>query len=91
MRRKLTPASLAMVVAILLTVLPAERVNAVDAEVHYTITFVCVIGPNPGVIGEWTRPCQGEMYGWGVAPYSCATGNPNYCCETDVSYGDPCD
>lgn len=91
MGRKLTTTSVGVALAILVALLPAGKMNAVDAEVHYTVTFVCVVGPNPGVVGEWTRPCQGELYGWGAPPYGCTPGNPNYCCVTDISYGDLCE
>ena len=80
-------AALALVVALL----PAERVNAVDSEIHYTVTFVCIVSPQPGVVGEWTRPCQGELYGWGAPPYGCTPGNPNHCCSTTITYGDLCE
>lgn len=91
MKRNLSSTSMGIAIALIIALLPAESVNAVDAEVHYTVTFVCIVGPNPGVVGEWTQPCQGEMYGWGAAPHSCTLGNPNYCCETDVTFGEPCE
>lgn len=88
MKRKLTSILQALVLVVAL--IPAHQTRAIDSEIHYTVTFVCIVGPNPGVIGEWTRDCNSELTGWGTPPYQCE-GNPSYCCETDVTFGDPCD
>lgn len=89
MGRKIT--SIVAALAFVIAIIPAQRADAVNAETFYTVTFVCIMSPPPGVVGEWTNPCQGEMYGWGAAPYGCTPGNPNSCCSTSVTYGENCD
>lgn len=88
MGRKLT--SVLVALAFVVVLIPAPRAQAIDSEIYYTVWFDCVIGPNLGPIGEWTAPCQGQMYGWGAAPNTCP-GNPPHCCYTTIDYGPACE
>jgi hypothetical protein len=83
MGRKLTLAVMALTLVAVLA--PAPQANAINSEVFYTVMLECQCWCPAG---EWTRPCEGGMYGWGQAPY---TGDPSYCYKTYVTYGDPCD
>ena len=87
MRKKLT--SIATSIALVLILIPAPQAQAVNSEIFYTIRYTCICSPScptGQVVGEWTRPCQGEMYGWGVQPYQYTS-----CHSTEVTYGDLCE
>ena len=73
-------------IALVLALIPTQQTFAVNSVIYYTVRYVCICGPCPPIVGEWTRECDGTFYGWGVAPY---TSDP--CLRTDVSYGDMCE
>lgn len=89
MQRKLT--SLIVAMALVVALVPTRQTYAINREKYYTVTFVCIISPPPGVVGEWTKYCDGSMGGWGAPPYGCTPGNPSSCCETTVTLGPICD
>jgi hypothetical protein len=82
MGRKLSSILTALVLVAVL--IPASQVNAIDSEIYYTVMLECQCWCPAG---EWTKPCEGEKYGWGIEPYE---GEPSNCYRTYVSYGDPC-
>ena len=72
--------------ALLLVFVLPPPVLAVNSEIQYTVTYVCIcLGCYGMVVGEWTRACDGSMYGWGVQPYE-----PASCYSTAKTYGDMC-
>jgi hypothetical protein len=83
MGRKLTSIVTAMVLVAAL--IPAPRTNAVNSEIFYRVDLECQCWCTSG---EWTKPCEGEMYGWGIPPYG---GEPPQCYHTYVTYGEICD
>jgi len=72
MLRKLVALTVLSLAMLFILILP-QRVEAVNAVMHYTVYSGC-FGPIAGIVsGEWTRDCDGEWYGWGDRPgeYSC--------------------
>jgi len=78
--------STALVVAMSLVValFPTGRAESLPShETIYTQWYDCVIGPYPGVVGEWVSDCRNEFYGWGDPPGA-------ECTYTVVSQGESC-
>jgi hypothetical protein len=83
MGRRLT--SILTAVVLVVAFIPAAPANAINSEIYYTVMLECQCWCPAG---EWTRPCEGGLYGWGEPPYG---GTPSYCYHTYVTYGPPCD
>jgi hypothetical protein len=86
MQRKVL--SLVAAIALIVALIPTQQAFAVNAVKYYTVRYVCICSPScyGTIVGEWTRECDGSLYGWGVQPY-----DPDSCYHTDLTYGDNCD
>jgi len=76
--------SLIVSFALIVALLPSAHVNALPThETIYTVYYTSVVGPPPGVVGEWVSDCANQWYGWGWEPGHAET-------ETEITQGDPC-
>lgn len=70
--------------ATLFVAMPPQQVKAINAVRYYTVYNDC-FSPAGIVVGEWTRDCNGEWYGWGDMPGADA------CTRHVMTIGDACD
>jgi hypothetical protein len=79
-------------VCVLTIFLSAGSVNAdagITHVVKYTQIYTCILGPYPGVVGEWWQYCDGSWYGWGWPPGHSCTATETTIEESCGGGGDP--